>query len=302
MLVKLLNNGSVLFYYTHCYYSRIALHFPYSGKSSLLNMLAKRPAAIVSPVAGTTRDVVEVRMDFDGVSCIFSDTAGMRLNKQSISNMSSVNDTTTRDLFRSSDAIEIEGMRRARDVYMASHVKILICDASDKASIENALALLDTLETLQEPLEQRPTNDANIHNPDNLSKFVHKQAEDKSDNMVNQTFVIFNKTDLLDDEENSKESIRHLSEGMNLPRSTVGYLSCTTGEGLQSLESSLSSVIKTLTDSGDSNNTREGELITRARHRTHILACVEHLELFLEGNLMMDTAAEELRQVETVLV
>lgn len=36
------------------------------GKSSLLNCLAKRPAAIVSPIAGTTRDVVEVSLDLAG--------------------------------------------------------------------------------------------------------------------------------------------------------------------------------------------------------------------------------------------
>lgn len=40
---------------------------PNAGKSSLLNLLASRPAAIVSPVAGTTRDVVEVQMDIAGI-------------------------------------------------------------------------------------------------------------------------------------------------------------------------------------------------------------------------------------------
>ncbi len=49
-----------------------------AGKSSLLNILAKRDAAIVSPIAGTTRDVVEVIMDLGGVRCIVSDTAGIR--------------------------------------------------------------------------------------------------------------------------------------------------------------------------------------------------------------------------------
>jgi tRNA modification GTPase len=51
---------------------------PNAGKSSLMNALARRPAAIVSPIAGTTRDVVEVRMDLGGMSCIVSDTAGLR--------------------------------------------------------------------------------------------------------------------------------------------------------------------------------------------------------------------------------
>jgi len=51
---------------------------PNVGKSSLLNALAKRDAAIVSEEAGTTRDVIEVRLDLDGLPVIVSDTAGIR--------------------------------------------------------------------------------------------------------------------------------------------------------------------------------------------------------------------------------
>jgi tRNA modification GTPase len=51
---------------------------PNAGKSSLLNALARREAAIVSEEAGTTRDVIEVRLDLDGYPVIVSDTAGIR--------------------------------------------------------------------------------------------------------------------------------------------------------------------------------------------------------------------------------
>ena len=51
---------------------------PNAGKSSLLNALARRDAAIVSEEAGTTRDVIEVRLDLDGLPVIVSDTAGIR--------------------------------------------------------------------------------------------------------------------------------------------------------------------------------------------------------------------------------
>ncbi len=51
---------------------------PNAGKSSLLNALARRDAAIVSDEPGTTRDVIEVRLDLDGIPVVFSDTAGVR--------------------------------------------------------------------------------------------------------------------------------------------------------------------------------------------------------------------------------
>ncbi|MEQ8312411.1 MAG: tRNA uridine-5-carboxymethylaminomethyl(34) synthesis GTPase MnmE [Sphingopyxis sp.] len=51
---------------------------PNAGKSTLINSLAKRELAIVSPVAGTTRDVIETPLALDGIAMRFSDTAGMR--------------------------------------------------------------------------------------------------------------------------------------------------------------------------------------------------------------------------------
>lgn len=65
---------------------------PNAGKSSLLNALARRDVAIVSPVAGTTRDAIEVRLDLGGIPVVLVDTAGLR---------------------ESVDAIEAEGVRRA---------------------------------------------------------------------------------------------------------------------------------------------------------------------------------------------
>lgn len=65
---------------------------PNAGKSSLLNALARRDVAIVSPVAGTTRDAIEVRLDLAGIPVVLVDTAGLRA---------------------SDDAVEAEGVRRA---------------------------------------------------------------------------------------------------------------------------------------------------------------------------------------------
>ena len=66
---------------------------PNVGKSSLLNALAKRDVAIVSPYAGTTRDVLEVHLDLDGRAAILLDTAGVRATN---------------------DPVEAEGIARAR--------------------------------------------------------------------------------------------------------------------------------------------------------------------------------------------
>lgn len=57
---------------------------PNAGKSSLLNWLARRDVAIVSEEAGTTRDIVEVRLDLAGMPVILADTAGLRETENSV--------------------------------------------------------------------------------------------------------------------------------------------------------------------------------------------------------------------------
>jgi tRNA modification GTPase len=82
---------------------------PNAGKSSLLNLLARRDAAIVSETAGTTRDVIEVHLDLGGWPVVLADTAGLR---------------------DSGDAIEQEGVRRARARAAGADLRVLVLDAS----------------------------------------------------------------------------------------------------------------------------------------------------------------------------
>ncbi len=82
---------------------------PNVGKSSLLNALARRDAAIVSEEAGTTRDVIEVRLDLDGLPVIVSDTAGVR---------------------EAAGAIEREGIRRTLQRSRAADLIVWLMDAS----------------------------------------------------------------------------------------------------------------------------------------------------------------------------
>ena len=82
---------------------------PNVGKSSLLNALARRDAAIVSERAGTTRDVVEVRLDLGGLPVIVADTAGLREGR---------------------DEIESEGIRRALARAETADLRIVMVEAS----------------------------------------------------------------------------------------------------------------------------------------------------------------------------
>ena len=57
---------------------------PNSGKSTLINKLAKRNVAITSRISGTTRDIIELRYNLDGIPIVFLDTAGIRKSKNTI--------------------------------------------------------------------------------------------------------------------------------------------------------------------------------------------------------------------------
>lgn len=62
----------------------VILGAPNSGKSSLINTLTSRDAVIVSDIAGTTRDAIDIHMDINGYPVIFTDTAGLRQTKEEI--------------------------------------------------------------------------------------------------------------------------------------------------------------------------------------------------------------------------
>jgi tRNA modification GTPase len=86
---------------------------PNAGKSTLLNRIAKREAAIVSPYAGTTRDVIEVHLDLDGYPVTLLDTAGIR---------------------DSDDPVEQEGVRRARERSATADLVLWVVDAREAAA------------------------------------------------------------------------------------------------------------------------------------------------------------------------
>lgn len=97
---------------------------PNAGKSSLLNRLAGRDAAIVTDIPGTTRDIIEVRMVLSGYLVWLIDTAGLR-------------DTD--------DLVEQEGVRRAKQAATEADIRLLIYDASDTAHAPKAETDTDIL-------------------------------------------------------------------------------------------------------------------------------------------------------------
>ena len=189
-----------------------------AGKSSLLNNLSNREVAIVSEIAGTTRDVVETHLNLDGYPVIISDTAGIRESK---------------------DEIEKKGIKLSLKKAENADLKLVVVDAK------------------------------NVDFSDFLTDIIKKNA-----------ILVVNKSDLLEGELDPKIlEIDHvlISLKKNL-----------------NIDKLISKIKDKLKNKFISN---EDILITRERHRQHLIQCVEHLEDFLDKNEIkdFDKAAEDLR-------
>ncbi len=105
---------------------------PNVGKSSLLNRLARREAAIVAPSAGTTRDVIECHLDIAGYPVILADTAGLR----------AAEGAGPGDGWGDGDAVEREGIRRALARATGADLKLAVFETG--ADPDSAItALID---------------------------------------------------------------------------------------------------------------------------------------------------------------
>jgi len=189
-----------------------------AGKSSLLNNLSKREVAIVSEIAGTTRDVVETHLNIDGYPVIISDTAGIRDSK---------------------DEIEKKGIKLSLKKAENADLKLVVVDAK------------------------------NIDFSGFLNDLLKKDA-----------ILVINKSDLLK-EKLDPEVFRFnhvlisLKDNLNIDKL----------------------IFKIKNNLENKFISEEDILITRERHRQHLLKCVEHLINFSDKNDKkdFDKGAEDLR-------
>ncbi len=189
-----------------------------AGKSSLLNNLSNREVAIVSEIAGTTRDVVKAHLNIDGYPVIISDTAGIRDSK---------------------DEIEKKGIRLSLKKAENADLKLVVVDAKNM----------------------------------NLSGFLN-------DLLKNDAILVVNKSDLLQEKLNSEiEKLNHV------------LISLKENSNIDKLIEKIKENLKNKFIS------EEDILITRERHRQHLIQCVDHLNNFADKNDKndFDKAAEDLR-------
>ena len=189
-----------------------------AGKSSLLNNLSNREVAIVSEIAGTTRDVVETHLNLDGYPVIISDTAGIRDSK---------------------DQIEKKGIKLSLKKAENADLKLVVVDAK---SID-------------------------------LSGFLN-------DLLKKDAILVINKSDLL------KEKL-----GSEVSKFDYVLISLKNNLNIDKLISKIKNKLENKFIS------EEDILITRERHRQHLLQCVEHLKNFSDKNDKedFDKGAEDLR-------
>jgi tRNA modification GTPase len=151
---------------------------PNAGKSTLLNRIARREAAIVSPYAGTTRDVVEVHLDLGGLPVTLLDTAGIR----------------TTD-----DPVELEGVRRARERAAGADLVLWVEDATGPMAERLETQNLSTLWLIRNKADLVANNESKIIV--STSDEPNIQTNDLKRNIVNEVQTRSNEQHFIKGEE-----------------------------------------------------------------------------------------------------
>nr|XP_023024392.1 tRNA modification GTPase GTPBP3, mitochondrial isoform X1 [Leptinotarsa decemlineata] len=144
----------------------VILGEPNVGKSSLLNLLCQRPAAIVTPIEGTTRDVLEVTLNIAGYPLVLADTAGLNV--------------TTKDV------VEKEGIQRALKMYGKSNLVILVIDSGKYAKATEQNMSTDFDNYIKKYIEK-------LKIPD----LMNTSEDDRTISFNKHCIVVLNKSDML---------------------------------------------------------------------------------------------------------
>ena len=152
-----------------------------AGKSSLLNNLSNREVAIVSEIAGTTRDVIEVHLNLDGYPVIISDTAGIR---------------------DSSDEIEKKGVKLSLKKAEIADLKLVVIDAesNDLSGFlndllkKNAILVVNKSDLLKEKLDPKilKLNPVliSIKNNSNVDVLIRKIKDNLKNKFINEEDIL----------------------------------------------------------------------------------------------------------------
>ncbi|KAJ6264719.1 tRNA modification GTPase [Drechslerella dactyloides] len=241
---------------------------PNVGKSSLLNAVVGREAAIVSSRAGTTRDVVDVAVDVEGWMVVIGDTAGFRPTNEG--------DGSSGGKWEEVDEIEVEGMKRARRRVAAADVVVFLTSVE-----ENEGAVRLRLE------------DAAVS--------VAKQALDDGKELV----VVVNKVDKLADGEVPAEIATHI--GQRIPGLLEGRIlgiSCRDDRykgTLQNLLHTLAGIFSKMTETESAGAWAEA-IGASSRQRVLVEECRRHVDEFLVGLDGQDASVDDdVEDVDVVL-
>lgn len=269
---------------------------PNAGKSTLLNRLARREAAIVSPYAGTTRDVIEVHLDLGGYPTTLLDTAGIR-------------DT--------GDPVEMEGVRRARERAASADLVLWVTDASEGDTeaepdfavsgptapvwrIRNKADLVRSMDAEMLRTMKRVSGVGHAA-PDSLVVLAPDEPGPKGRLVSSPTAVTGQKNELAYNSSNKADSLETATDYNDESRvHSYGeqkfILSAETGGGLDSLVLALQDFAAGRLSGG------EQALVSRARHR-QVLAAVQQLlnEALAVGGGREELLAEQLRLAATEL-
>lgn len=269
---------------------------PNAGKSTLLNRIARRDAAIVSPYAGTTRDVIEVHLDLDGWPVTLLDTAGIR---------------------ETDDPVEMEGVRRARERASAADLVLWVKDASDPDAFPAAAA-----RPLADALPESAPGRTDLSDGVRSSPLSDPPGAASDDDMAVRReagpvlWLVRSKSDLLIRSESNlqtairnelrypfNKSFKSMVNNQLHHRSEQGYIcyeyefivSATTGEGFDALLKALAQFASNFLAGAESG------LITRERHRLVLTQAYAALQRSLAVRHAEDLLAEELRAAAAAL-